>query len=49
MLIPPQQGLDVGIRSQDCMLEYVICVYVTLCSNQLSICVFKLLGNLDFG
>ena len=30
MLIPHQQGLDVGIRSQDCMWEYVMCICDTV-------------------
>ena len=30
MLIPHQLGLDVGIRSQDCMWEYVMCICDTV-------------------
>ena len=30
VLIPHQQGLDVGIRSQDCMWEYVMCICDTV-------------------
>ena len=30
VLIAHQQGLDVGIRSQDCMWEYVMCISDTV-------------------
>ena len=30
VLIPHQQGLDVGICSQDCMWEYVMCICDTV-------------------
>ena len=30
VLIPQQQGLDVGILSQDCMWEYVMCICDTV-------------------
>ena len=30
VLIPHQQGLDVGIHSQDCMWEYVMCICDTM-------------------
>ena len=38
VLIPHQQGLDVGIRSQDCMWEYVMCICDTVLWSIICIC-----------
>ena len=38
VLIPHQQGLDVGIRSQDCMWEYVMCICDTMLWSIICMC-----------
>ena len=38
VLIPHQQGLDVGICSQDCMWEYVMCICNTVLYSITCIC-----------
>ena len=38
VLIPHQQGLDVGIRSQDCMWEYVKCICDTVLWSIICMC-----------
>ena len=38
VLIPHQQGLDVVIHSQDCMWEYVMCIYDTMLWSIICMC-----------
>ena len=43
VLIPHQQGLDVGIRSQDCMWEYVMCICDTVLWSIICMCFLMIL------
>ena len=43
VLIPHQQGLDVGIRSQDCMWEYVMCICDTVLWSIMCMCFLMIL------
>ena len=47
MLIPHQQGLDISIRSQDCMWEYVICICDTVLWSIICIC-FRITLKFDY-
>ena len=38
VLIPHQQGIDVGIRSQDCRWEYVMCICDTVLWSIICVC-----------
>ena len=47
VLIPHQQGLDVGIRSQDCMWEYVMCICDTVLWSIICMC-FRITLRFDY-
>ena len=47
VLIPHQYGLDVGIRSQDCMWKYVICICDTVLWSIICMC-FRITLRFDY-
>ena len=47
VLIPHQQGLDVGIRSQDRMWEYVMCICNTVLGSIIRMC-FRITLRFDY-